>query len=183
MADVKLNLRLDVGDEDDTTSRLIAAARGMAENRLVRRLIDSTWDYVLPRFPGNSNAHLELPFPPLDSVTSVTYFDSAGTSTTWSSALYTVTKPAGDNAGLGSIVPIDGETYPSTQSRIDAVTVRYVAGYGSAETDVPQDIQTGMHFLISHWFENREAVATSGAIPKELPLAVAALWDDYISER
>jgi len=181
-ADVKLNLRVKTATENDTVTRLIAASRGMAEEYLSRRLINSTWELVLPYFPGNSDEPLPLPYPPLSSVTSVIYRDTDGTSQTWSSSKYTVTAPSGDNANRGSVVPINGETYPSTQQRIDAVTVRYVAGYGSAETDVPNDIQTGMHLLISHLFENREAIATGGGMPKLMPLGVYALWDNYVSE-
>ena len=178
-ADVKLNLRIDTTDEDDTTDRLIATARRTCENWLTRRLINSTWDYVLPCFPGNSLTPIVIPFPNLSSVTIVTYFDEDNSSTTWSSSLYSTVTPAGDNADKGWVVPIvDGE-YPATASRLDAVTIRHVAGYGSAETDVPDDIQTGMHLLISHLFENREAVMGSQS---ELPMGVRALWDDYVSE-
>jgi len=181
-ADVKLGLRVKTATESDTVTRLIAASRGMAEEYLTRRLINSTWELVLPRFPGNSDEPLILPYPPLSSVTSVIYRDTDGTATTWSSSKYTVIDPKGANAEPGSVVPNNGETYPATQQRIDAVTVRYIAGYGSAETDVPKDIQTGMHLLVGHLFQNREAVATGGGVPKIIPLGVYALWDKYISE-
>ena len=72
-----------------------------------------------------------------------------------------------------------GETWPSTTLRpANGVCVSFIAGYGAAST-VPRAIKQAMLLIIGHLYENREAIAVSGAIPKELPLAVDALLMPY----
>ena len=96
-----------------------------------------------------------LPLPPVQSVTSITYTDATGSSATWDSSKYTFSasrEPA-------RIMPAYNENFPTdVREQPDAVTVRFVAGYGDAATDVPDQIKHAMLLLISHWFENREDV-------------------------
>ena len=127
----KLHLRVDATTEDDLITTLIAAARQYLEAFTHRAFITQTWDYKLDGFPCDGGP-LELPMPPAISVTSVTYTATDGTSTTWSSSLYTTSIPTGPMARMAYLVPAYSQIYPATRDVPDAVTVRFVAGYGAA---------------------------------------------------
>ena len=139
-------------DHDAILEHLIVSARRVCEDRLSRQLITATWDLVMDEFPADQ---ICLPLPPVQSVTSITYTDTAGSSATWDSSKYTFSasrEPA-------RIMPAYNENFPTdVREQPDAVTVRFVAGYGDAATDVPDQIKHAMLLLISHWFENREDV-------------------------
>src|SRR4029077_18050283 len=90
-----------------------AAAREYGETVTHRAFITQTWDDVRDGFPGSDEA-IWLPRPPLISVTSVTYIDTAGATQTWSASLYTVIAPAGPKASPGAIVPNYGQIFPAT---------------------------------------------------------------------
>jgi hypothetical protein len=49
-----------------------------------------------------------------------------------------------------------------------------VAGWATV-ADIPQRYKHAIQLIIAHWYENREAVVSSGAVPKQLELAVDAL--------
>ena len=143
--------------EDPILNALITATRQHAEFFLRRALITQTWDLKLPAFPEGS-AHIRVPLPPLSSVTSITYTDSAGDSQTWAASKYQTDIPTGPQAQHGRIMPAYGEVYPSTRSdTYNAVTVRFVAGYGAASA-VPGLIKRGMLTLLGHLYEHRETV-------------------------
>lgn len=136
LADVKLHLRVgsDVTAEDDLIAGLIVAARDYAETFTHRAIPQQTWDEKLPGFPCDGGP-IWLPKAPGISVTSITYIAQDGTSTVWSSALYTAVLPSGPKASKGYIVPAYGQVYPSTRDVPNAVIVRFVAGYvGTALT-------------------------------------------------
>jgi len=152
----------------------IAAARQIAETHTHRALITQTWDLKLDHFPcwqAREYGAIEIPLAPCQSVTSVSYVDTAGVTQTWASTLYDVDLPVGDYARLGMIRPAYQQLYPVTRHVANAVTVRFVAGYG-ARAAVPAAIKAAMKLLISHWWLHREAVDGS---MEELPLGVAAL--------
>jgi uncharacterized phiE125 gp8 family phage protein len=137
--DVKLHGRVVVAHEDALYDEWIVGAREYAETFTHRALLTQTWDWKLDAFPCGD--YLELPLAPLISVTSVTYVDSAGVTQTWSTSLYTVDAPVGPKARCGRVVPIYGGIWPATRDVVNAVTVRFIAGYGDAG-DVPRLIVT-----------------------------------------
>ena len=148
--EAKLHLRIDHTDEDATIDDLIRVARDLVEHDTGRALITQTWVLRLDAFPDT----IELPRPPLQSVTSVEYVDTAGdTQTLTADTDYTVDKyPC-----LGRIVPAYAQSWPTTRDVVNAVVVTYVAGYGDNARDVPQPLQQAMKLLIGEGFENREA--------------------------
>ena len=118
----------------------LQAAREYGETFTHRAFITQTWDLKLDGFPCSDEA-IRLPKAPLISVTSVTYLDSNGDSQTWSASLYTVDAPTGPKAERGRIVPNYGQYFPTTRDVVNAVTVRFVAGYGAASA-VPRLVKT-----------------------------------------
>lgn len=138
---------------DPQLLRLITAARRHAETFTRRRFITQTWDWVMDGFPCART--IEMPCAPLQSVTSITYTDTAGDAQTLSALLYQVDT----KSDPGRIAPAYGEVWPSTLGdTLAAVTIRFVCGYGLAAA-VPQEIKQAMLLMIGHWYEHREDVA------------------------
>lgn len=174
-AEVRGHLRLDTENERARVeSVLIPAATEFAQAETERQLIDATWTLYLDAFPPNGQT-IVLPKPPLDSVTSIKYYDTGGTLQTWTAAgNYTEVKPSGPQAERGYIVPVYAVPYPVTQSVPDAVAIAFKAGYGPAYSDVPAMIRAAMLLLVAEQFERRED-AIAGVMIGEVPLAARRL--------
>jgi uncharacterized phiE125 gp8 family phage protein len=170
LAEAKAHLRVTSSDDDDLITALIVTARGAAEHELQRSLITQTWEKALDMFPEA----IQLLCPPVQSVTSVKYLDVDGVEQTLSSASYTL-----DNASDSTpawLTPAYGYTWPETYEEVNAVKVRYAAGWASASS-VPQPIKQWMKLQIGHWYENRESVNV-GNITSKLDY-VSFLLDRY----
>lgn len=170
---------------DPEMNNLIKSARQDAENYVDRALITQTWDLKAESFDELLvGSYILVPKPPLVSVTSITYVDTVGTSQTWASGNYTVDAPAGPQAMHGRIARAYGISFPATRSVINAVTVRFVAGYGAASA-VPQPLKQAMLLLIGHMYENRESVVVAGRgeLVVEIPQSAKWLMDPYRVQR
>ncbi len=179
LIEAKTHCRVDGTDEDTLIAGLIVAAREYVEGYQNRALIAQTWELVLDAWPaGNA---IEIPKPPLQSITSIKYKNSDGTESTWEATNYIVDT----DSYLGKVVLADGAAWPSDELHpAGAIRIRFVAGYppeGEGEdidyrANVPQRVKQATLLLIGHWYENREAAVTGGNFStKELPLAVDAL--------
>ena len=170
LTEAKAHLRVTSTDDDDLITALIVAARAAAEHELQRSLITQTLEKALDMFPDA----IQLLSPPVQSVTSVKYLDVDGVEQTLSSSSYTL-----DNASDSTpawLTPAYGYDWPETYAEVNAVKVRYVAGWGSASL-VPQPIKQWMLLQIGHWYENRESV-NIGNITSKLDY-VTFLLDRY----
>ena len=144
--------RISVDEDDNLLFRLIESARQWGEATTGRAFVSQTWQLKMPWFPSCA---IELPKPPLVSVTSVKYLDTAGVEQTWAVTTgYVVTGAAAEMA-RGSIEPAYGVCYPSTLAVPDAVRIVYVAGYGVAAA-VPQGIRQALLYHIAEAYQNRE---------------------------
>lgn len=151
LSEAKAHLRVDTTAEDVLISCLIQAAREYAETFTNRALVTQTYDLILDGFPACDV--IELPRPKLQSVTSISYIDTAGDSQTWASSNYDV-----DTSGVfGRIALADGISWPSTQSSINTVNIRFVTGYGDETSDIPQSIKQGMLMYIADLYDNRDS--------------------------
>lgn len=165
-----LKLELDDGTEDALISRLIVAARRRAESFLWRAIMKQTWDYFLDEFP-NSEGIILVPLPPLQSVTTVKYIDLDGVQQTLAASLWkvdTVSEPA-------RLVPAFNESWPSTREEINAVEIRFVAGYTDIG-EVPEEVKSAMKMMAGTWYENRESLREGGEL-QPIPLDQAAIAD------
>lgn len=149
---------------------LITGARIHVEQYLGRALMTQT---LVARFDGFP-VFFELERPPVQSVTSIQYIDSAGSTQTLSASMYytdLLSAPA-------RILPAAGVAWPTTDDdRPNTVTVTYVAGYTSSDL-VPRPIKMAISMLVDHWYENRAPVIVGGT-PAEMPLTVASLLGPY----
>jgi len=168
--EAKEHLRVLHDDEDAYIESLIVAARQMVESgeswSLDRSLINTTWRVILDEWPCHG---IELPRPPLSSVTSITYLDTTNTSQTLSSTLYTVDT----HNEPGRVVPSYASVWPEVLPHINAIQIVYVAGYGSTAASVPQAIRQAILLCVSDLYEQRSNTVT-GTIVNSLP-AVRAL--------
>lgn len=181
LAEAKTHCRIptEVADENGLITDLIVAARQYVESFTRRALLNQTWDWKLDAFPAGE-CPLVLPIANASAITSVTYTATDGTSTTWTSSLYDTDLPSGPKAPFGRIVPAYGEYYPATRDEMNAVIVRFAAGYGAVATSVPESIRAGMKILIGTWYQSRESVVVGvgvGAI--QVPDTVGHLLWPY----
>lgn len=173
LAEVKTWCRIDAtGDtaadaaNDALLASLIAAARGEAENLTRRSFLPQVLALTLGHFP-RCGKRVELPRPPLASITSITYFDAANVSTTMGTGAYTVVDAS--DAIPPSIIPVSGNYWPDTYRRPDAVSIRYTAGWPDAAS-VPEDIKTWIKLRVATLWANRETfLADNRAAAIELP--------------
>jgi uncharacterized phiE125 gp8 family phage protein len=129
--------------------RLIYAATDFAEQYTGRALITQTFDYALEGFPYESE--ICIPRSPLISVTSLKYRDTSNVEQTWGTSNYEVDISDWEPR----VLLADGKSWPDTFVRHDAVTVRFVAGYGGA-AKVPYAIQTGILFHVEAHYDRDE---------------------------
>ncbi len=150
LAEAKLHVRQDLDADDTLITGLITAAREEVERISWHGLLTQTWELVLDRWPACDA--IELPHPPLQSVTSVKYTDSNGVETTWSAANYVVDT----DSVPGRIVLGFNVAWPLfVLQPTGGIRIRYVAGWTSA-ANVPQALKQAMLLLVGHWYENRE---------------------------
>ena len=171
LVEAKAHLKVEVDADDTLISALVEAARQHAERFLNRQLVTATWKLTLDRWPEGTT--VRLPRPPLSTITSVKYIDTAGDQQTLDAASYTVDA----ESEPGRVVPAYGVSWPAVRSIINAIEISYTAGYGDADA-VPQAIKQAILFLVGHWYEHREEVV-DGTSPCELPQAARMLLWQY----
>lgn len=149
-AEAKGYARIDSSDEDTLVDSLIKRSRIMCEAWTERQIITATWTLKMPFFPAY---RIMLPKPPLQSITSIQYYDTNGDSQTISAANYQVNT---SGTFRGSVVPVSSYSWPAVESgKENAVTLTFVAGYGDATTDVPESLRVGLMDLFTYLYENR----------------------------
>ena len=173
-AEAKLHLRVDHGDEDAYIDTLVAVARQYIELTTRRAMVNTTFELKLDAFP----IEIRPPRSPLSSVTSISYVDTNGDTQTLSTSVYSVdtdTEP-------GRISLAFNKVWPNLRHQNDAVTVTFVAGYGSAATDVPSVLREAVKMLTAHYYEFRQPVI-SGTIATKIPMHIESLiWIHRVLE-
>ncbi len=166
--EAKSQCHIDGTSEDAYLMGLIIAAREWCEEHDWRSYLTQTWELWLEAWP--SSGIIKLPKPPLASVTSIKYYDTADVEATFAATDYfvdTISVP-------GRVVLKYNKTWPTTQLRtMNSIVVRYVAGWTSA-SNVPQRVRQAMLLLIGHWYENRENT-TVGAVSRSIEFGVTSL--------
>lgn len=166
LEELRLHCRLDVDDDDEELVTLGIAARQWFETALDRQLVTATWRIKLPYFYA---WQIELPYPPLRSVGSITYKDTGGVTRTLATSVYQVVT----TRTPGFIQLRTGQTWPVVAiSDPEAVTITFDAGYGTPQV-VPDLVKAGIKFLVAHWYVNREAVGPNTAM--STPLGVDSI--------
>lgn len=131
---------------DAALSHLIQAAREQWEHDTDSSVLTQTLRCTAEGFYGDC---IELPRGPIQSITSITYYDSANVQQTLSSSIYNL------NAEEREVELAYLQVWPPTVYRWDAVTVNYVAGYSSV-ANVPAIAKQAMMLLIGFNFTVRD---------------------------
>lgn len=171
LAELKAHCGVEHSLDDTLLAACQLAARHWVESALRRVLVTQTFEGYLDHFP--CGPVLQLGQGSLQTVDSVTYFDADGAEQTLSSAVYhvdTVRKP-------GRVVLAEGQSWPSTDARPNAVKVTFAAGFGDA-ADVPEPVKAAIKMLAAHLYTHREPEIT-GTIVSPIKFAVDALLAPY----
>ena len=170
LEEAKAHLRLESDADDAYVSALVTAARERVELFLRRALITQTFEYTLDGFPPKPL--IDLPRPPLQSVESIQYMDSAGNVQTLAPEDYVADASSNE---IARVALAWNRFWPITRCSINSVVIQFTAGYGDAGEDVPQGIRQGILIEVSNLYENREDVVVGQAISM-LSLSERLLW-------
>lgn len=171
LTEAKAHLRVDHSDEDTLITSLISAATQWAQNYTRRQFVTATFTMTLDGFPAGKA--IELPRPPLVSVTTFTYTDTNGDSQTVAGSVY------GERVDSvpGRLHLLSGQSWPATLVQDGVVSIVYVAGYGAASA-VPESVKAAINLLVAHWYEHREEVIV-GTITSRVQVAAESLLNAY----
>lgn len=157
---VKKHLRVTWDHDDVLIESYIDSAidhvEQMTNRFLLTRTVRQTSESICDRYLLEAS--------PVQSVTSVSVTDTDDVTTT-----ITDFEIDGDY-----LVFPDTVEFPALKDSPSAVTVEYVTGYAS----VPKSVTQAIMLLVSHFYENREAVGTS---MKEIPMTTTALLSRYVN--
>jgi len=167
---VKNHCRITHNEDDSWLLTAMAAARQYVEKTCELALITQTRKTI---FKGFENPFISLPYGPVQSISLIQYRNDVGTLTTLSS--YQGVTAA--NACL--ILPAVGQSWPSTQMRIDAVEITYICGYGLADA-VPEAIKTAILLLVNFWYEHRSSAEAAGY--SEIPFGIQSMLACFKAE-
>jgi len=170
LAQAKVFLSVDGTDENDLITHIIKAARWSAETYLNKKLITTEMELYLDSLPEK----IQVNYGPVQSITTVKYYDSDNSLQTLDSANYdtdTVSEPA-------RITISSTGSYPSVYSRTNAVVIAYDTGYGDAASDIPEDIISAIYLIIKHLYDNRDNVVIGSQV-NELPMGSQSILDQH----
>lgn len=195
-ADAKTHLRVNTSTQDAYIDGLVTAAKNHIEKLTNRPLITQTWELWADHLPGarssgdswwdgvkdepishsqnRSSSVITMPFGNLVSISELVTYDDSDTAATFDASNYIVDAVSQP----GRIILKNGSTWPANLRAGNGLKITAVFGYGSAATDVPQDLIHAAKMLMAHWFENRESVAI-GTISKEIEQSLYALIEPY----
>lgn len=118
---------------DNLLARLITAAREAVENDTGLVCYTGEFKIKLTDWPAQD---IELPVRPVTAVTSITYIDSGGTTTTWSAADYVL--------DTFTVIPAIRLAYtaswPATRGDVNGIIITFTAGYASVAA-IPQGLK------------------------------------------
>jgi len=187
LSDMKNYMRVDGTTDDNLINDFIDIATEAAKQYMRRAIITETLELILDR-PSNSGFdevdrlgdgvhnttrqsvygygnEIDLPFLPIQSITSIKTFDVTNAETTVSAAFYTL-----DGDG-GRVFLNSGNVWPSNLRDRAAMKIRFVAGYGSVPSAIPAGIRQAVRQHVSYMYECRQSC--------EMPPACQALLQSY----
>jgi len=168
LAEVKALARVDHSEDDALLESRIKVARESVERRCGIAMLTQTLKLVTDGF---GSAGLQLPRPPLQSVTSIVYKDPRHEAVTLAPSEYLV-RGAG-----GSAFVLPATSWPTTDGLFGAVEVTYVAGYGDAPDDVPEPLREAVKQIVAHLYDNPTGASVDAM--HALPYGFDDLVADY----
>ena len=169
-AEAKTHLKVDTSADDTYIDNLISAATESAQIFTNRYFINTTitqhgdtWSDIATLFKSKVN-----------SITHIKYYDSDNSEQTLATSVW-ISDINQQPARIG-LKP--NQSFPSLADRINAVNCKYVVGYGSAASDVPEGIREAVLLTIGNLYKNRQNVVV-GRIATELPKSAQYLLEQF----
>lgn len=147
--------RADGAGLDAEVEQAVRTYTDEAEFETQRALIEQTLQVTMDRF----SPVIELPRPRLLSVVHVKFIDPEGVQRTLDPQDYTVDT----DSEPGRLLPAPGKAWPSTAARINAVEIRYIAGYGPTPDDVPDSVKGFILRRVAEQFAQISAAMATSA--------------------
>lgn len=185
VADAKAFLRYEQADQDAVFLTLLKAARDEVEREIRRPIVSRQYEVFFDARHGH--APLELPRPPVISISSVTTYDVDDTATTVATSNYRL-----KSFNPARLVAVDGGW--TLDRTIDALRVRYVAGYvpvgkasgaGSATTTFTADrdlfnaSMIGQPVVVAGYISAGDGVTVASVTSATVcELSTASTWAD-----
>ena len=154
---------------DTYITNLITASREYVEGQIWRPLITQTWALNLDKDEVNSLIK-NINKAPLQSVTSVQYYDENNALQTLATSKYEV--DIYSNPARFRLLEV-----PQVYDRFNTMQITFVCGYGSSSA-VPKRIKQAMLMIIGHLFANRQDVVTGTQI-HQVPDNSSKLLEPY----
>jgi uncharacterized phiE125 gp8 family phage protein len=168
-ADAKAQCRIDHTDDDALIANLSAAARAHVEARTGTRLYTQTVS-----FKTDDWADLALlPICPVQSISSISYTDTAGDVITLPTTVYETRLELLEPA----IVLKYAQTWPIIRHG-SLITVTAVVGYGAANAQPPEVIHA-IRLLVGDWYDHRATVSDAPKVAVPMAAAVDALLANH----
>jgi uncharacterized phiE125 gp8 family phage protein len=180
LAEARSHLRIDAfgsppsHPDDDYIEQLISVSREWLEDYLRRALATKTIDASFDSFD-----EIEIPFQPVQSITSIKYQDVYDVEQTVATTVYKL------DTFSGNVVLKYNQTWPSTYPEEGVVKVRAVVGYTTGQSPdiepMPFPIKAAMLLIIGNLYENRQQdlLSNSRATFNSLPMGVYNLIQPY----
>ena len=169
-AEAKTHLKVDTDADDTLIDNIISAATESAQIFTNRYFINTT----ITQHGDNWNDIATLFKSKVSSITHIKYFDSDNSEQTLATSVWL----SDINHQPARIGLKPNQSFPSLADRINAVNCKYVVGYGSAASDVPEGIREAVLLIVGNWYENRQEVVV-GRIATELPKSAQYLLEQY----
>lgn len=142
--------------EDTLLGNFIKSARIRAEEICNRAFITQTWDYYLDKFPDKD--YIQIPCAPLQSITHLKYTDSEEAEIQLSTDDYDVDT----KSEPGRLILKYGESFPSDTLRpMNPIVIRFIAGYGTAISNIPETIRVWIRQASAFLWLNRDKDITN----------------------
>lgn len=140
LEEAKHHLRVDGNNDDLLISSLIKQSREWCEDYENRKYITQTLELVLDTFP-QGNAIIFNSCSPIQKVESIKYYDENRQEYIFNESSYI----ADLDGFVGRVVLNKGKHWPVIELQtVNAVRVRFVAGYGDTADKVPENIKWAM---------------------------------------
>ena len=133
---------------------LIKAVRKDVEKVLARKLITQTWKYYLDRWPRDD--YIEIPFPPLQSVSSVNYMDTDATTIPLTVTTDYIVDSVSEPGRI--VLPYSGMWPTGILYPVNPIEIEFVCGYGDNGEDVEEPIIQAMLLQVAAMYMNREEI-------------------------
>ena len=140
---VKTYLKIDSTDLDDQIDSFIISATQLAQEYTGRSFLSQSWQHTLDAC--EFNFPLYLPYPLIQSVTSITITDEDNNSSVWSDTNYILKG--------GQLLLASDYKWPNPYPRVHSgVDIEYIAGWENV-ADVPEAIKTALALQVAAFME------------------------------